>query len=108
MSIIFTNNAVSSQWVLCDPGWKRVYDKLLASNMPNVQDSLNCWLPPDSGLREKIEDVSRKHPNGFGQSYVTKQSSEGTELMDTMEYRLRRVSQFNCSLSKLLIFTKKI
>lgn len=67
-----------------------MYDKLLASKHPNVQDSLNSWLPPNSGLREKIEDISRRHPNGFrsGEKCVT----EGTELMDEMENRLRRVS----------------
>eukprot|EP00956_Cyclotella_meneghiniana_P042373 scaffold248438_cov104-Cyclotella_meneghiniana.AAC.4 len=75
-------------WILCDRGWKKVYDKLLASKHPNVQDSLNSWLPPDSGLREKIEDISRRHPNGFGSG--EKGVSEGTELMDEMEDRLRR------------------
>jgi hypothetical protein len=91
--------------VLCDPGWKRVYDKLLSSNMPNVQDSLNCWLPPDSGLREKIENISRKHPNGFGIYNGVKRRTEGTELMDTMEYRLRRVSGYDCLVTKPSIFT---
>ena len=67
-----------------------MYDKLLASKHPNVQDSLNSWLPPNSGLREKIEDISRRHPNGFGSG--EKGVTEGTELMDEMENRLRRVS----------------
>lgn len=78
---------------MCDPGWKRVYDKLLRSKMSNVQDSLNCWLPPGSGIREKIEDISLRHPSGFGIRDGAKQTTEGTELMDTMEYRLRRVSK---------------
>jgi hypothetical protein len=56
---------INPKWVLCDPGWKRVYDKLLASNHPNVQDSINCWLPPESGLREQIEEISARHPDGF-------------------------------------------
>ena len=67
-----------------------MYDKLLASKHPNVQDSLNSWLPPNSGLREKIEDISRRHPNGFGSG--EKGVTEGTELMDEMENRLIRVS----------------
>jgi hypothetical protein len=50
---------------MCDPGWKRVHGKLLASNHPNVQDSINCWLPPESGLREQIEEISARHPDGF-------------------------------------------
>jgi hypothetical protein len=42
-----------------------VYSKLLASNKNNVQDSINCWLPPDTGLREEIESISARHPFGF-------------------------------------------
>ena len=56
---------INPKWVLCDSGWRRVYDKLLASQHPNVQDSLNCWLPPDTGLREQIDEISARHPCGF-------------------------------------------
>ena len=45
-----------------------MYDKLLASEHPNVQDSINCWLPPGTGLREQIAKISAKHPNGFTDS----------------------------------------
>lgn len=53
------------KWVLCDPGWKAIYDKLLASQKPKVQDSLNVWYPLESGLREQVENISNRHPNGF-------------------------------------------
>ncbi|KAL9178294.1 hypothetical protein ACHAXT_001722 [Thalassiosira profunda] len=56
---------INPKWVLCDPGWRRVYDKLLASQKPNVQDSINCWLPPGTGLRAEIDAISEKHPLGF-------------------------------------------
>ena len=56
---------INPKWVLCDPGWRRVYDNLLASQHPNVQDSLNCWLPPETGLRGQIDEISARHPNGF-------------------------------------------
>ena len=56
---------INPKWVLCDPGWKRVYNELLASEHPNVQDSINCWLPPEAGLREQIEEISARHPCGF-------------------------------------------
>lgn len=59
---------INPKWVLCDPGWRRVYNKLLASQKPNVQDSINCWLPPGTGLREKIDAISARHPSGFGGS----------------------------------------
>jgi hypothetical protein len=26
---------------------------------------LNCWLPPDTGLREQIDEISARHPCGF-------------------------------------------
>jgi hypothetical protein len=57
---------LNPKWVLCDPGWKKLYDKLLLStSKPNVQDSVNVWFPKDSGVREKIEAIHKKHPNGF-------------------------------------------
>ena len=69
---------------------------MLTCNAPNVQDSLNCWLPPDSGLREKIEAISRRHPNGFGTSGEMIRETEGTELMDTLEHSLQRVRLASC------------
>ena len=56
---------LNPKWVLCDPGWKEVYDKLLQSQASNVQASLDCWYPPSSGIREKIEEVCAKHPYAF-------------------------------------------
>lgn len=56
---------LNPKWVLCDPGWKEVYDKLLASTKSNVQESLDCWYPPSSGIRERIEAIYEKHPRGF-------------------------------------------
>lgn len=47
-----------------------MYDKLLASNHPNVQDSINCWLPPETGLREQIAEISARHPGGFNMKGV--------------------------------------
>merc|ERR1712060_855571 len=77
---------INPKWVLCDPGWRRVYDKLRASRKPNVQDSLNCWFPPGTGIREKIEFVSVKHPLGFEASGTRK--DKGTEVLDKMEHQL--------------------
>eukprot|EP00804_Cyclotella_cryptica_P003394 CCRYP_018550-RA/>CCRYP_018550-RA protein AED:0.08 eAED:0.08 QI:140/0.91/0.92/1/0.5/0.30/13/434/1368 len=89
-------------WVLCDPGWRRVYDKLLASQLPNVQDSLNCWLPPDTGLRQKIDEVSRRHPHGFYTSaHKSAKNTEGTELMDMMEDQLQRYMKIQRAWRKL-------
>jgi len=59
---------LNPKWVLCDEGWKEIYDKLLASTRPNVAESIDAWLPPESGLRERIEAISRRHRGGFRRS----------------------------------------
>ena len=65
-----------------------MYDKLLASEHPNVQDSINCWLPPGTGLREQIAKISAKHPNGFtdskGESMKFKSFSDNLVRMNNM------------------------
>ena len=81
---------INPKWVLCDPGWRRVYDKLLASKKPNVQDSLNCWLPPETGLREEIDSISERHPLGF--EGVATQHGAGAQydmLQDDLERYLK-------------------
>ncbi|KAL3796628.1 hypothetical protein ACHAW5_004039 [Stephanodiscus triporus] len=69
---------INLKWVMCDPGWRRVYDALLASKKANVQDSINCWLPPGTGLREEIDWISARHPRGFE---ATNERTEGDESM---------------------------
>ena len=56
---------LSPKWILCDPGWKDLYDKLLASDRPEVMQSMEIWFPPESGVREQIEAISRRHKGGF-------------------------------------------
>jgi hypothetical protein len=91
---------INPKWVLCDPGWRRVYDKLLASQKPNVQDSINCWLPPETGLREEIDAISARHPLGFEQTGVHHRT-EGTEEMDLMEDDLERYYKIQRAWRKL-------
>jgi len=81
---------INPKWVLCDPGWRRVYDKLLASQKPNVQDSINCWLPPGTGLREQIDSISANHPHGFEGGTHDPADVEGTAQRDLMEENLER------------------
>ncbi|KAL7536456.1 hypothetical protein ACHAXR_010710 [Thalassiosira sp. AJA248-18] len=54
---------LNPKWILCDPGWKLVYDKLLASEKPNVQDSMAIWYP--ATVRSNIQDISARFPHGF-------------------------------------------
>ena len=57
---------LNPKWVLCDPGWKRIYDKLLkCDNNEDVRNSMDIWFPKESGIRERIEELSEKHPYGF-------------------------------------------
>ncbi|KAL7537550.1 hypothetical protein ACHAXR_009860 [Thalassiosira sp. AJA248-18] len=88
---------INPKWVLCDPGWRRVYDKLLSSQKPNVQDSINCWLPPETGLRKEIDMISARHPLGF--SGV---EAEGKKFgMHQVEYDLERYIKIQRSWRKL-------
>jgi len=90
---------INPKWVLCDPGWRRVYDKLLASKKPNVQDSIKCWLPPETGLREEIDKISAQHPLGFEGS--SSRVCEGTEVMDQMQDDLERYLKIQRAWRKL-------
>jgi len=89
---------LNPKWILCDPGWRRVYDKLLASQRPNVQDSIKCWLPPESGLREEIDVISARHPLGFEGIY---EKPEGSEMMDQMNQDLERYLKIQRAWRKL-------
>eukprot|EP00567_Pseudictyota_dubia_P012368 CAMPEP_0197444196 /NCGR_PEP_ID=MMETSP1175-20131217/9732_1 /TAXON_ID=1003142 /ORGANISM="Triceratium dubium, Strain CCMP147" /LENGTH=622 /DNA_ID=CAMNT_0042974939 /DNA_START=63 /DNA_END=1931 /DNA_ORIENTATION=- len=81
---------LNPKWILCDPGWRKVYDALLSSALPNVQTSVACWYPPDSGIREQIEDVLQQHPGGFPTSGIKPPSHyEGTSAMDLAELDLK-------------------
>jgi len=93
---------LNPKWILCDPGWREVYDQLMASTKPNVQKSLQCWYPLESGIRELIEKVSTKYPDGFhrledvnerNNGHHHRQSTrlsyvDGTAAMDLAEQRL--------------------
>jgi len=73
---------INPKWILCDPGWKRVYDKLMASDNPNVQESLDCWFPQGTNIREEIELISAKYPSGLNGG-VPEATSDGTSGPDS-------------------------
>jgi hypothetical protein len=56
---------LNPKWILADQGWKKVYDQMMGSTCENTQTSLNSWYPKDSGIRELIESVHERFPNGF-------------------------------------------
>ncbi len=80
---------LNPKWVLCDEGWKNLYDRLLSSDKPNVRDSMNIWFPPQLGIRERIESIHEQHPRGFVQEKQASRLS-GTEAMDLAALELDR------------------
>jgi hypothetical protein len=92
---------LNPKWVLCDPGWKRLYDKLLATENANVRDSMEIWYPQESGIRHEIEDIHKLYPNGFkrcigspcqanASSQEDEEENEGSYAMDLAKLELKR------------------
>jgi hypothetical protein len=54
---------LNPKWILCDQGWHAVFAAMCTS--PTASGALECWLPRASGLRERIDAISRAHPAGF-------------------------------------------
>mmetsp|Transcript_34646 Transcript_34646/g.84008 ORF Transcript_34646/g.84008 Transcript_34646/m.84008 type:complete len:920 (+) Transcript_34646:423-3182(+) len=97
---------INPKWILCDEGWKAIYDKLMASQRANVQDSLRMWYPPEMGIREKIEEIHSRHPNGFqrvdeNQRPIEEEEPDGTAAMDLAEQELRAYLTFQRAKRKL-------
>lgn len=84
---------INPKWILCDPGWKEVFDQLRASDKAYVQDSIRVWYPPGSGMLEKIEDIHSRFPNGFQRKSegvdTSNEETEGTAAMDLAELELK-------------------
>mmetsp|Transcript_10670 Transcript_10670/g.16339 ORF Transcript_10670/g.16339 Transcript_10670/m.16339 type:complete len:1161 (+) Transcript_10670:266-3748(+) len=90
---------LNPKWILCDQGWKSVYDELLKSDVPRVQASLECWYPKDSGIRERIEEIYHKYPNGFGSG--KRHSMDGATAMDLAEFQLDHHLQLRRAKAKI-------
>lgn len=56
---------VNPKWILCDQGWKVLYDKQMNSTNKSTQKAMAAWYPPTSGVQELIDRVSTKHPKCF-------------------------------------------
>lgn len=57
---------LNPKWVLCDgPGWKDLYDRLIASDKEDIVNSMNIWFPEHLEIRKRIEEIAAKHPEGF-------------------------------------------
>ncbi|GFH47816.1 hypothetical protein CTEN210_04292 [Chaetoceros tenuissimus] len=80
---------LNPKWIIADVGWKRVYEKMMASKDSSIQQSLETWYPKASGVRRLIDQVYEKHPNGFMNTGAVPKM-EGTEALDLMQQQLRR------------------
>merc|ERR1712150_38764 len=94
---------INPKWILCDRGWKSIYDKLMASQRANVQESLQIWYPKETGIREKIEEIYNRYPNGFqcADDKATSNENDGTAAMDLAEQELRAYLTFQRAKRKL-------
>ena len=81
---------LNPKWILCDKGWKKVYTLMLESNDATVKNAMNCWYPPDSGIRERIEAIHKRHPNGFVTVSNEHIIHQGTYAMDIARLTLKR------------------
>ena len=81
---------LNPKWILCDSGWKKVYDKLVGSQKANVQDSMRIWYPDE--IRTRIDGISTKFPLGFvdpGTTDCIGDQSSGVQA-DLAELELRK------------------
>lgn len=70
---------VNPKWILCDPGWKELYDKQLQSDNTTTIRAMRAWYPVKSGVRVMIDRIHAKHPNGF-------QMNDGLYKMEKQVY----------------------
>jgi hypothetical protein len=56
---------LNPKWVLCDPGWWGLYQKLITSRNRWTREACQAWLPSRSGLRERLEQLHERYPRGF-------------------------------------------
>lgn len=92
---------LNPKWVLCDKGWKAIWNKLTASTQRNVDLSIDAWYPPKSGLRERIESIHEQYPEGF-QSDVSGKK-KGTQAWDEAEIALDRYQRIQRAKRKLWV-----
>ena len=96
---------LNPKWVLCDSGWKALWDKLNNSTHPNVRLSLNAWFPPTSGLVERIEEVHRKYPGGFQGDLSGRMTEAGAmALAELTLERYQRIQRAKLKLWVSMVF----
>ena len=86
---------LNPKWILCDAGWAEVYAAMRSSKFPEVQAAMNVWMPAKGGLREAIDAISQRHPEGFCVQGADAHTGEGVQDedvdFDLAEWELRRL-----------------
>ena len=93
---------LNPKWILADIGWKKVYDKMLLSDDPEIQQSLDVWYPKESGVRELIERVHEKFPHGFTCASPSRKI-EATEKLHLLEQKLKRKELLEGAMKKIKV-----
>jgi hypothetical protein len=79
---------LNPKWILCDPGWKNVYDHLMKSEALYADSCRDVWYPPALGIRKRIQKICDKYPEGFkrGDGRVSFVASKGySPLREVLE-----------------------
>jgi len=92
---------LNPKWLLCDPGWLKVYDALMASKA--AASAMDAWYPP--ALRRSIQQLHEAHPNGFVR-LPGEAEDEGDMDPDQAMWALRRFETWQRVKSKLRALQK--
>ena len=79
---------LNPKWILCDEGWKEIFDRLQASDSKIVQDSLDTWFPRRTGIRDTFDRIRVRHPTGFEVREGHNDKMDGTAAMDLATLQL--------------------
>jgi len=80
---------------------RKVYDAMCHSENPNIKSSMDTWFPPDSGIRERINDIHRRHPDGFVQKVEIICLDDNETKMDLALLELNRYTTLQRAKKKL-------
>jgi len=74
---------LNPKWILCDPGWKTVYDELMATDSLYSDLSKDVWFPEYTGIRDRLEEICQKYPEGFSRCTDTSKATCGSDKSPT-------------------------
>lgn len=51
-------------WPVRDNGWFNVWEELWRQS--EIEGTCQCWYPPESGIKERVDAIHSEFPKGFG------------------------------------------